>query len=61
MAEHSYPERTVASPPGQHITVGFHHLPFGKFEKDSPCGTAGQIAESLRVAEVRALLRSELT
>ena len=27
---------------------GFYQLPFGKFEKDSPCGTAAQIAESLR-------------
>ena len=27
---------------------GFYHVPFGKFEKYSPCGTAGQIAESLR-------------
>jgi hypothetical protein len=28
--------------------VGFYQVPFGKFEKYSPCGTAGQIAESLR-------------
>jgi alkanesulfonate monooxygenase SsuD/methylene tetrahydromethanopterin reductase-like flavin-dependent oxidoreductase (luciferase family) len=27
---------------------GFYQVPFGKFEKYSPCGTAGQIAESLR-------------
>jgi hypothetical protein len=27
---------------------GFHHVPFGKFERYSPCGTARQIAESLR-------------
>ena len=27
---------------------GFYHVPFGKFEKYSPCGTAGQIAASLR-------------
>ena len=82
MAEHRYPERTGATPPGQPITVGlrvphdwqhgmhvwgglgaspgaardrlsaviegFYQVPFGKFEKYSPCGTAGQIAESLR-------------
>ncbi|HEY3879674.1 MAG TPA: LLM class flavin-dependent oxidoreductase, partial [Trebonia sp.] len=27
---------------------GFYHVPFGKFEKYTPYGTAGQIAESLR-------------
>jgi len=26
---------------------GFYHVSFGKFEKYSPCGTAGQIAESM--------------
>jgi hypothetical protein len=26
----------------------FYQLPFGKFEKYSPCGTVAQIAESLR-------------
>src|ERR1700757_1642924 len=30
------------------VMEGFYHVPFGKFEKYSPCGTAGQIAESLR-------------
>lgn len=30
------------------VMEGFYHLPFGKFRKYSPCGTAGQIAESLR-------------
>jgi hypothetical protein len=30
------------------VMEGFYRLPFGKFEKYSPCGTAGQIAESLR-------------
>ena len=95
MAEHGYPERTVASPRdpitvglrvpheptggaaglhdyvlawehGMHVwcgfgsspgaardrlsvaTEGFYHLPFGKFEKYSPCGTPAHIAESLR-------------
>ena len=27
---------------------GFYNVPFGKFEKYSPCGTAAQVAESLR-------------
>jgi hypothetical protein len=27
---------------------GFYNVPFGKFEKYTPYGTAGQIAESLR-------------
>ena len=95
MAERRYPERTVATPPGQPITVGLrvphelpggaaelracpawqhgmhvwcglgaspgaardrlsetmegcYNVPFGKFEKYTPYGTAGQIAESLR-------------
>jgi alkanesulfonate monooxygenase SsuD/methylene tetrahydromethanopterin reductase-like flavin-dependent oxidoreductase (luciferase family) len=30
------------------VMEGFYQVPFGKFEKYSPCGTAGQIAESLR-------------
>ena len=30
------------------VMEGFYQLPFGKFEKYSPCGTAAQIAESLR-------------
>ena len=30
------------------VMEGFYKVPFGKFEKYSPCGTAGQIAESLR-------------
>jgi hypothetical protein len=38
------------------VMEGFYQVPFGKFEKYGPCGTAGQIAESLR-----ALLRSEHT
>ena len=35
MAEHRYPERTVATPPGQPITVGLrvpHELPGGAAE-----------------------------
>jgi hypothetical protein len=51
VAEHSYPERAVASPPGHHITIGLrvpHQLPGGKFEKYCPCGTAGQIAERVK-------------
>ena len=27
------------------VMEGFYQLPFGKFEKYSPCGTAAQIAE----------------
>jgi alkanesulfonate monooxygenase SsuD/methylene tetrahydromethanopterin reductase-like flavin-dependent oxidoreductase (luciferase family) len=30
------------------VMEGFYRVPFGKFEKYSPCGTAGHIAESLR-------------
>jgi alkanesulfonate monooxygenase SsuD/methylene tetrahydromethanopterin reductase-like flavin-dependent oxidoreductase (luciferase family) len=30
------------------VMEGFYQVPFGKFEKYSPCRTAGQIAESLR-------------
>jgi alkanesulfonate monooxygenase SsuD/methylene tetrahydromethanopterin reductase-like flavin-dependent oxidoreductase (luciferase family) len=30
------------------VMEGFYQVPFGKFEKYSPYGTAGQIAESLR-------------
>jgi hypothetical protein len=83
VAEHGYPERTVAFPRAP-VTVGlggedpaelracgvdpatrgrrmdealavlsvamegFYQLPFGKFEKHSPCGTPAHIAESLR-------------
>ena len=48
MAEHRYPERTVAPPPGQPITVGLR-VPHG-----FPAGAAGRHA---RLVRARRLLR----
>ena len=46
MAEHRDPERTRDRL--STVMEGFYQVPFGQFDKYSPCGTAGQIAESLR-------------
>ena len=61
MAEHRYPERTVAPPPGQPITVGL------RVPRELPAGAAGLRDYAARAeaagidgaAEIRALLRSE--
>jgi len=52
VAEHRYPERTVAPPPGQPITVGL------RVHRELPAGAAGLRDYAAR-AEIRALLRSE--
>ena len=48
MAEHRYPERTVAPPPGQPITVGL------RVPHELPAGAAGRHA---RLVRARRLLR----